>query len=298
MENTAKNFVLQLGSLFALYVSVASLLSLLFAIITVAFPDAADTYYQYDASASQIRFSIATLVVFFPTYLYLTRLVNTIRRTEHGMYLTLTKWLIYISLLIGGCVILGDLVSIIYTFLNGDIAIRFTLKALSVLVVVGLAFFYYLFDARGYWQSHEKKSIEYGALATVLVVGILVVGFFHTETPAAVREMKIDDTQITDLQDIQWRIEDYYRLNQELPSTIDEVYSGLQAPKASAERTPYSYTVLDVSSFELCAEFSHESSGNGIYSGARPILEPGTIKNPDNWDHGTGTWCFKRVLAE
>jgi hypothetical protein len=37
----------------------------------------------------------------------------------------------------------------------------------------------------------------------------LVVGFNHIKTPAQVREMKLDETQVSDLQNMQYRIEDY-----------------------------------------------------------------------------------------
>lgn len=296
MENTAKNFALQLGSLIALYVSIGSLLTLLFGIITIAFPDAADSYYIYDAASSQIRFSIATLIVFFPVYLVLTRMVNTVRRTEHGTYLTLTKWLIYLSLLVGGIVILGDFVAVINSFLNGEITTRFVLKALSILVVVGTAFSYYLLDARGHWQKNEKQSIQYGAGAAIVVVAVLVLGFFHTETPAQVREIHIDDLQVQALNEIQWRIEEHYRVNGELPESINKLYVGLSEPTASEGRGAYEYNVQSADRFELCAEFIHPSTDQNEFSSARPMFEPGAIKNPYNWDHGTGRWCFERVI--
>jgi len=151
MENTAKNFALQVGSLITLYVSIGALISLVFSIITVLYPDSAQYAWEYGSATATIRTTIAILVVFFPTYIILTRMVNTIRRTEVGTYLKLTKWLVYISLLIGGGVLLGDLVMVLTGFLNGELTIRFVLKALTVLVVVGSAFVYYLADVKGYW---------------------------------------------------------------------------------------------------------------------------------------------------
>ncbi len=189
MENTAKNFALQLGSLVTLYVSLSALTVLLFNVITVQYPDATQGYWEYESATTGIRFGIALLIVFFPAYVVLTRFVNVIRRKEQGAYLVLTKWLIYLSLVIGGGVILGDLVAVINSFLNGELTIRFMLKALVMLVVIGAAFTYYLFDARGYWQTHEKESKQYAAGAALIVVAALVLGFMHTETPAQVREL-------------------------------------------------------------------------------------------------------------
>ena len=297
MENTAKNFALQLGSLVSLYISIGALISLLFGIITVKFPDVAQGYWEMESAISGIRFSIALLVVFFPTYLILTRLVNTIRRTEHGVYLTLTKWLIYISLLIGGAILLGDLVFVLNSFLNGELTTRFLLKALSFLVVVGAGFVYYVFDARGYWQTHEKASIQYGVLVAVVVVVSLVFGFMNIETPAQVREMKIDETQLTDLQNIQSHVEEAYLLEGKLSPSLDTLFIGTDAPKSSSERSEYRYTVTSPTTFEICAKFAYPSSKAEQMQYAQPVTQEGMIlKNPYNWDHGAGVWCFKRVI--
>src|SRR5438132_4874360 len=44
-----------------------------------------------------------------------------------------SKWLIYLTLFVAALIIIGDLVSLIYNFLGGDVTIKFVLKALSVL---------------------------------------------------------------------------------------------------------------------------------------------------------------------
>ncbi len=299
MENTAKNFALQLGSLASLYVSLVSLLILLFGIINVAFPDATEGYWQINSASSGIRFSIAMLIVFFPTYIAITRVVNKTRRKDTESYLLLTKWLIYLSLLIAGAVILGDLVAILNAFLNGEIVTRFVLKALSVFVVIGSAFIYYILGARNYWQTHEKKSIKYGAVTTVVVFGVLIIGFFYIETPVEVREKKIDNTIVRDLQNMQWKIEDYYRINDSLPETLSIAYGEFDVPKAPEDRREYSYNITDTG-FELCAEFRLDSKGSEFYNGARPpyIDEASLIKNPQSWDYKAGYWCFSKVVSK
>lgn len=287
--NTPKNFALQLGALITLYVSLTSLMTLLFGVITVMFPDAADGYWQAESATSQIRFSIAILIVFFPVYLWLTRTLNQIRRKEDGVYLTLTKWLIYLSLLVGGGVLLGDLVAVINGFLNGELTTRFLLKAGVLALTIAGAFYYYLKDAQNYWQRHEKQSIYFGAGATLVVVVSLILGFMNSETPAEVREAKIDDNQIGHLQDFQWRIEDYYRSNEVLPEDLSVLYVGMEMPEAPEGRAAYTYNVIDERNYKLCATFSQDSAA-GDYSYARPVME----KNY-NWSHGEGEWCFERV---
>lgn len=293
MENTAKNFALQMGSLISLYISITALITLLFAVITLQYPDPAAGYWEYDSASRGIRFSISMLIVFFPAYIALTRMVNQVRRTESGMYLTLTKWLLYLSLLLGGALILGDLVFVINAFLDGDLTVRFILKALVFLVVVGAAFGYYLFDARGYWQKHEKQSIRYAALMSIVVLVSLVLGFMKIETPSVVREMRIDDRQISDLSNIQSHIDAYLYTNGVAPQSIEQAFSGVAIPEAPEGRDAYEYTITGEDTYELCAEFAHESVA-GAHSMEFYPFDLSIAKGAVSWEHGAGRWCFDR----
>jgi len=296
MENhTAKHFVLQLGSLVSLYLSVSFLLVLLFGIINIMFPDAAEGYWAIESASSSIRLGIAMVVVFFPTYLILTRIVNTARRTANaGTYLGLTKWLIYLSLLIGGVVLLGDLVAVIMGFLEGELTVRFFLKALAVLIVVGAAFYYYLLDAKGYWMKEEQKSMIFAGLMGVVVGASVIFGFMNIETPAEVREGRLDAQQLTDLQNIQYQVESYLALNNAVPEKLGDLEMGESLPVAAEEREPYTYEKT-ANGFKLCATFAKASDPNEM--GWAPVFdETAAIKNRDNWTHSEGRYCFERVV--
>jgi|AntRauTorckE6833_2_1112554.scaffolds.fasta_scaffold01860_3 hypothetical protein len=302
MENhTAKHFVLQLGSLASLYLSLSFLTLLLFSLINILLPDAADSVWQYESAQGTARLGIAMVIVFFPTYLILTRLVNRSRRKNpKGTYLGLTRWLIYLSLLVGGAVLLGDLVALIMTFLEGEITERFIFKASSLLVVIGSAFTYYLLDARGYWIKNERKSIIFGLASVIVVIAIVIFGFMNIGSPSEVREAKLDQIQVNDLREIQWRVQEHIMTNDgTLPATIEDVYDEIAVPTAPEDRPAYSYEVTE-QGFNLCATFSSESRTNDIYSHARPISPSDEIRhvitNPDNWEHGVGEICFERVV--
>lgn len=295
-NNTAKHFVLQLGSIITLYLSISFLLVLLFSIINLAFPDAVESYWQIESNSSSVRLSIAMLIVFFPTYLVLTRRMNVLRRVEtNSTYLGLTKWLMYLSLLVGGGVILGDLVAIILAFLEGDLTTRFIMKALVLLAVVGAAFYYYLQDARGYWLTRESQSKLFGAGMSAVVLASLVTGFFYTETPKEVREMRLDETQIQDLQQIQYRIEEAMRMSSStLPASLEEAYDGFEVPTAPEDREDYSYEVTETG-FSLCATFSRDSNADVEMWG--PMFDTAMpIKNANNWNYKEGRYCFERVV--
>jgi hypothetical protein len=297
MSETPRNFALQLGALAALYASLASLITLLFSVVTIALPDAAESYWQAESASESIRFAFASLIIFFPTYLALTRSVNTIRRrADDGAYLSLTRWLIYLSLFVGGAIILGDAVAVVYGFLNGELTLRFFLKALILATVVGSAFTYYLFDAKGYWQTHERQSINCGMVAMVVVIASLVLGFYFMESPSEVRERRIDDNQLNDLRDMQYRIQDYLVTEGALPATLEDAYTVGEVPTAPESRSDYRYERTG-DGFQLCAEFG-TASEREQYPSAPPMKPTGSeqpyIENPDNWQHEAGEWCFTR----
>ena len=296
MENqTPKHFVLQLGSLISLYLTLGFLLSLLFGVINLRFPDATEGYWAIESGTQAVRLGIAMVLVFFPTYVILTRLVNSLRRKEkNSSYLALTKWLVYLSLLVGGGILLGDLVAIIMAFLEGDMTQRFIYKALAVLIVVGLALYYYILDARGYWLRNEDKSKMYGYGAITLVVVILLIGFSHIDTPSSVREMKLDEKQVTDLQNIQWRLQDYLITSSTTPATLTELYKEFDVPQAPEDRPAYTYEQTQ-KGFRLCATFAHDSVNPDMQIGmGRDMSQP--IVNPDNWNYKAGEYCFDRVI--
>ncbi|MFM2339404.1 MAG: hypothetical protein RLZZ360_40 [Candidatus Parcubacteria bacterium] len=297
MENTPRNIVLQVGSLIALYVSASFFLTLIFGLININYPDPSESYWQIESATDNIRLGVAMLIVFFPTYIVLTRYMNRFRRAEQGaLYQTITKWLIYLSLLIGGLVLLGTLVTTIYTFLNGEMTTRFLLKAAAVVGVVGAAFHYYLLDARGVWIKEEGKSIMFGVGAALMVFLAVAYGLANIETPSVVREMKLDEKQVSDLQNIQWQIDAYMTMSSStLPESIEQAfaYNGSISPSAPESREAYSYERTD-KGFKLCATFSRDSVPSDFASPS--FTDPAArIKNPDSWNYKAGRYCFDRV---
>lgn len=297
MDNTAKNFVLQLGALVSLYVLLSALITVVFGLINIAIPDAAEGYYAYESAQNGVRFGIAMLIVFLPTYLVLTRAVNNIRRNERGVYLTLTKWLIYLSLFVGGVILLGDLVAVIWSFLNGELTTRFLLKALTMLVVIGAAVGYYILDARNYWNTHEMYSKLCGLIAALVGIVVIGAGFFSIDTPNEVREKRIDEQQVQDLQDIQHHVENHYQQNGELPEEIDGLYTATNMPTASEERNAYQYRITDNQTYELCAEFAFPSERTESASYVRPPTRDEYPAYNYNWEHDAGDVCFTRTVS-
>lgn len=295
MENTPRNVILQVGSLIALYLSASFLLTLVFGLINISYPSAADSYWEIESASESIRIGFAMLIVFFPTYIVLMRLMNRYRRSDNSnLYQNITKWLIYLSLLIGGMVLLGTLVTTIYTFLNGDLTTRFILKAVSVLAVVGMAFHYYILDVKGFWIKNESKSIMFGIGVALVVFLTLAFGIKNIDTPSVVREMKLDEQQLNDLRGIQAQILYYLDTSSTTPDTLDIAYEDFEVPTAPEGRESYTYEKT-AEGFRLCATFSRDSVENEFNNSV--YIDPmSKIKNAENWQYKKGLYCFDRIV--
>jgi uncharacterized protein YacL len=130
-----------------LYISSFSLGSLLFDFVNRAFPDPLMTYQNVDFTS--IRMAVASLIVAFPIYMWLSQLtLKEVRRDPDKKSSKIRKWLTYITLFVAAGVIIGDLITLIFNLLGGDLTTRFVLKVVVVLVIAGMIFGYYLWDLR------------------------------------------------------------------------------------------------------------------------------------------------------
>jgi len=130
-----------------LYWSAWSFGELLFDCINHWIPDALQQYWPTDVFS--VRRSVASLIVAFPVYFWLTMVVaGWIRRDPEKKASKIRKWLTYLTLFVAAGVIIGDLITLIYNLLAGELTLRFILKVLTVLLIAGLIFGYYLWDLR------------------------------------------------------------------------------------------------------------------------------------------------------
>ena len=133
-----------------LYASAYNLGSLIFDFINRAFPDPAQTFEGYDQYSRQsIRWSISWLIVAFPVFLYLSWLTERdISRDPIKRASKVRRWLTYLTLFLAACALLGDFTTLVYNMLGGELTVRFVLKVITVAVISGTAFVYYLREIR------------------------------------------------------------------------------------------------------------------------------------------------------
>jgi len=140
-----------------LYLTTFNLGRLVFQFINIAFPDAAATVDFVESARQAIRFSVASLIIAFPIFMYLSLLIGrSIRRDPSKRASKVRKWLTYMTLFVAAGVIIGDLTALVYGFLGGELSLRFALKVVTVAVIAGGIFGYYLWDLRQ--EERETKA--------------------------------------------------------------------------------------------------------------------------------------------
>lgn len=143
----AREAFLYLVSFIALYTSAISFGSLVFQFINRAFPDPISM--GQDLSLGNVRMSLASLVVAFPLYVFLTwQLAKAVLQNSERRQSKVRKWLTYGTLVVASGVIIGDLIALVSNILGGELTFRFILKVIAVFAVSGSIFGYYLFDLR------------------------------------------------------------------------------------------------------------------------------------------------------
>lgn len=113
-----------------------------FELIDLWVPDPAEV--RVGGQSGGIRWSVATLVVVMPLFLFLTARTARAARANEGLRRSaVRKWVGYITLFLSALALLGDLIAVIYAFLSGDLTMRFLAKAVLVAVTSGLIFLYF-----------------------------------------------------------------------------------------------------------------------------------------------------------
>ncbi|RJQ35089.1 hypothetical protein C4556_01065 [Candidatus Parcubacteria bacterium] len=293
---TPKDFFLWAGAMIALYGSVISFLTLLFQYINYAYPDPL-AYYYVEPYSGGMRFAMATLIVLVPVTILLMRFIrNDIARDAMKSELWVRRWALVLTVFFAGFTVVGDLIALVNGFLGGDLTTRFTLKVLVVLFVAGGVFLHFLADLRGYWTANPSRAKTVGLGTGALVLVAIISGFFIMGTPGEVRLLRFDDQKVSDLQNIQWQIVNYWQQKEALPATIEELkdpLGGFIPPVDSQTGEPYEYRKTGTMSFELCATFNAESNKTGSQV-SRPYPEYGV--EAENWQHPAGEHCFERTI--
>jgi hypothetical protein len=277
-----------------LYASVVSVLVLAFQYLNRFFPDAAFDY-GYGDDSSMIRWFMATLIVSFPIFVWMSRIIQReIVKSPERAWSPVRRWLTYLTLFVTAGVLVGDGITLLFYLLQGEITVRFLLKVLVVLGVAGMVFSYYFLALK--LPAHDERSTKlnrsYAAPAWIIAVAVVAWGLVVAGTPMGQRLVRLDERRVNDLRSIQQEIYNIAyegsvrapvtRLPNPLPPDLGFVAEHATYARPSivdpATGAPYEYeTDAGNDAFTLCATFD-------------------TVRDQDYdvfWNHPAGRHCYE-----
>ncbi len=305
-KTTPKDFFLHLGATVALYIVAGALINLSFSVINYFRPDALAGYFY----GNSVAWPISVLVVLVPVLYLLEWLINRdTKNFPEKKDLWIRRWRIFLTLFLVVVLIAGDLITLINTYLNGEITSRLVYKVIAVLLIAGTIGKYYFFSLYSNFKWSNRVVRVYPWFGIMLVLLAIILGFVTVGSPTTQRNLRFDSQRVNDLNNIQWQIINYWQTKGKLPAIITDIQdpiSGYTMPLDPETGRVYGYTSTSTSSFELCATFATDAKDlkgrgefGGGYSAPYPVKDmsypyPGGID--DNWNHDIGRTCFTRTI--
>lgn len=300
-KTTAKDFFLWAGAIVSFYWSVIAFIMLTFDYINYAFPNLL-SYYVADPYQSGISYEMASVIVLLPIYLVLTLFIHKNEVVDPSRKeIWVRRWAVILTLFVAGIAMAADFITLLTTFLNGEeLTLAFMLKVAIILLVAGGVFMHFIADLKGYWDLFPKRRNMVRIGVAILAAATIVAGFFIVGTPSQARLARYDAQKVSDLQDIQQRILNYYKAKQVLPVALTDFNALEYGPVPVDQQTggSYVYQSAGALSFSLCATFNTASRMRQILP-EQPVdvtVPAGTVARQDNWQHGAGKVCYSRTI--
>lgn len=262
VQSTAARDALFYALLFVTFGMVAgNVLALLFGQIEHRLPDP-DRAVRY--AVSGLRWSIAALVVFTPTFWLLDRVdARGVRADPSRLTGTIRRWLSALAMLIAVITLLGDALSLIYTFLDGQITARFLAKSAAVALIAAVVL--------GYFRQGRRKRrhgiVPAGWVLISLAVVATALAFPLTGGPDRGRMEQRDAARISDLRTLSGDVAMCFEGHQEgLPETLPPLDCARNAGQLTGFAAGITYRRVSDRSFDLCTtvEFPPAVGGYGI----------------------------------
>lgn len=281
----------------SLTAAVMSMIFLFFDFLDRLLPDPA--FQDYHDDVSSVRWKLAVLFVAYPLFLWMARLLHKeYARHPEKLASGIRRWLTYLILFVTACALVGDLIALIFSLLQGEVTARFFLKVIVLAVMAGLPFRYYLYSMRIALERFAEHRIHwrYLSCSAAIALAAVVGAFFIAGSPLQGRSERFDEERLNDLRAIQseiisivWDGKQYNRpyapipvtkLTKPLPITLEEVVANAQyqRPDIVDPETgdPYKYLLSSDHEFQLCVTFSL----------------PRDLQYDVFWNHPAGEHCY------
>jgi len=297
---TPRDVFLHLLATSTLYACVVAVLTLCFQYVNWLLPDQLSFY--ANGILEMIRVATAVVIVFWPVFLFISQVIyRDISKHPEKKEQKVRKWLIYLTMFVSAVTIIITLSSLLYRFLGGDLTSAFALKILSVLIVAAGVFSFFWWDLHRIITVPNKAARWLAISVSVVLLIAVVAGFFIVGTPSQQRARRFDSQRITELQQIDSEVLNYWISQRQLPKTlvaISEKQTYFLAPNDPETGTAYEYIIKDSLSYSLCGTFSLPSLEQELKSKSIAPLATAPYGGPtnQNWLHGAGRTCFDHTI--
>lgn len=249
-------------------------------------------------SQEALKFAISAIIIATPIYFVMMWLINkNLLSGRLEKESAVRKWLTYFILLIAAVVMIGWLIATMNSFLNGELTLKFILKALTAILISALIFSFYLYDMKRKDPTKNNNVVRayyYGSMALVLIV--LISGFFFIDSPVEVRRQRYDQNIILKFDQIYNAVNAYYNENNKLPSDLNKILSGGSSYYLiendildPSTNKPIEYKIINNDSFELCSTFRTENKSQA--NDKSRFVDT-------RWLHDSGYQCLRQRVSD
>lgn len=132
-----------------------------------------------------------------------------------------------------------------------------------------------------------KKVYVQIIILSLIMLSAVTYAFIQAGSPQSARAARLDNTRITDITTIKSYVDNYYASNYLLPQTLSEALKNYDYVKQNDPVTnePYSYSVVNPTTYKVCATFEGESKQYGQYTRLSYMEQDLT--------HPEGYYCFE-----
>ncbi len=247
---------------------------------------------------SAVKGAIAAIIVGAPAFFLFAWLIRrAIGRNEIPLRKGARQWVGYLILFIVVATALGDIITTVLTWLNGDFTTRFLLKSLIILAITGWTFTYFWLSLRSEDGLKTSKFPQVAVIVSVVIIAIsLVIGFTMVDSPAVARIKAYDQSRVNDLENIRWAVENYYSSYQKLPDDLNALKNIQAIPVDPKSGQAYTYEVINKKEYKLCAVFETDNKTQAAQNDAsKPVYTDETYQ--PFW-HTTGKNCFSLTTPQ
>jgi len=174
-----KDVFMHLLTIITLYVSVITFGMIIFQYINIYFPDLLHLE-SIRFARDFIRWPLSILVIVFPFYVWLSAFAQKdLAVNPEKRELKTRKWTLYFTVFATILVIAGDIISLIFKFLNGELTTRFILKIIAVLLIAIAVFLYYGWNLKKTIPASQNPKMKLFVWTAIILGGATIIsGFF------------------------------------------------------------------------------------------------------------------------